>query len=83
MAQKVLIVSPNCPSCSAVKRVLAREGKLQDIQIIDVSTPEGMDFAKKLGVMGVPECAIIEGDGVERTVRVCTDVEWQRMLKGE
>lgn len=83
MNQKVLIVSPNCPSCQAIKQVLAKEGKLQKIQVIDVSTPEGMHFAKKLGVMGVPECAIIEGEGVEKTVRVCTDDEWKRMLKGE
>jgi len=78
-----LIVSPNCPSCHAIKQVLTREGTIRNVQIVDVSTPEGMEFAKKLGVMGVPECAIVEGEGIHKTVRVCTDAEWQRMLKGE
>lgn len=81
LQEKVLIVSPNCPSCATVKEFLRRKGTLQNYKVVDVSTPEGLDFARRLGVAGVPECAVIEGEGQHKIVRVCTDDEWKGMLK--
>lgn len=83
MQEKVLLISPECPACDLVKKALAKRGLIGNFQVIDVSTAEGADFAKRLGVNGVPECAVIEGDGRQKTVRICTTEEWQRMLQGE
>lgn len=80
MKQKVLIVGSGCPSCEAVKEFLTKEGTISNVKIVDITTPEGSDFAKLLGVDGVPECAIIEGEGEEMRVRVCTDEEWKSLL---
>jgi len=80
--QKVLLVSPACPSCDAVKKYLKKEGIINDYVVLDVSTKEGLDFARRLGVTGVPECAMIEGEGDNKTVRVCSEEEWRKMLKG-
>lgn len=66
-----------------IKKVLAKRGLSEQYNIIDVSTPEGLDFAKRLGVQGVPECAVIEGDGSQKTVRICTPEEWKNMLEGK
>ncbi|OYD16969.1 hypothetical protein CH330_01485 [candidate division WOR-3 bacterium JGI_Cruoil_03_51_56] len=81
--QKVLIVSPVCPSCEVVKKHLAKQGTLDKYIIVDASTPEGLDFARRLGIRGVPQCAIIEGEGEKKTVRICSDEEWKRMMKGD
>lgn len=81
--EKVLIVAPGCPTCDKVKARLREKGVLQRFRVVDVSTPEGKDFAMKLGVKGVPDCAVIEGRGNQKVVRVCSDGEWKRMLEGE
>lgn len=83
LGEKILVVSPNCPSCKNVKEFLKKNGLLDNVKVLDVADPESLEFARKAGVMGVPECLIIEGEGRKRTVRICTDDEWQRMLEGK
>lgn len=83
LTEKVLLVSPSCPACQLLKKALTKQGIIGKFQVIDISTPEGLDFAKRLGVKGVPECAVIERDGSQKTVRICTPEEWQRMLEGK
>lgn len=83
MKQKILLVSPQCPSCEALKKFLEGKGWIQHFKVLDITTTQGLDFAKRLGVSGVPECAIIEGDGRQKTVRICSDDEWQTMLEGK
>lgn len=83
MKEKVLVVSPTCPTCEVVKKYLRENGVLQNYSVVDVSTPDGMEFAKRLGITGVPECAIIEGEGQQKTVRVCSKEEWARLLEGQ
>jgi len=83
MKEKLLVVSPSCPTCEAVQKHLSEKGVLDNYKIVDVSTVEGAEFAKKLGITGVPECVVVEGEGEKRTVRVCTSEEWRGMLKGE
>jgi len=79
LGQKVLIVSPNCSSCKALKERLANKGLLDKYVVVDVSTSEGMKFARKLGVKAVPECAVV--DEKKKIVRVCSDDEWDSVLK--
>lgn len=81
MEQKVLIVSPNCPSCEALKTLLGKKGVLEQYQILDISTPQGLDFARKMDVMAVPECVIVDGE----YARMCTEKEFKDILtaKGE
>lgn len=83
MTEVVLLVSPNCPSCDALKKFLNGKGLLNRYKVIDVSTTEGLDFARRLGVAGVPECAVIEGNEPKKVVRVCTTEEWKNMLEGK
>ena len=79
--EKVLIVAPGCPTCAAVKEVLQREGKLQNVRIVDAGTPEGLEFVKRLNVRQVPECAIIEDQGNMKVVRVCTQEDWDQLVR--
>jgi len=78
MSEKVLVVSPNCPSCKAVEKFLIEKGLLDSYRVVDVSTPEGLEFAKRAGVQGVPECLVVDHE--KKVVRVCSDDEWKEML---
>jgi len=80
MKGKVLIVSPRCPSCEVLKKKLEQKGILDRYEIIDVGTPEGMKFARNMDIRAVPECAIVEGEGKVKTVRICSEAEWKEML---
>lgn len=83
MKEKILIVSPHCPGCEQIKELLTKLGAANKYKIVDVSTIEGMDFANRLGIEVVPNCAVIEGDGLKRTVRTCTENEFLELIKGE
>lgn len=83
MEEKVLLISPTCPTCDALKKYLDSKGFLGNLRVLDVSTSEGLDFAKRLGIDGVPDCAVIESDGSQTTVRICSPEEWKRMLEGK
>jgi len=79
--QKVLITTPGCTTCDALEAALKRDGLWDKVTVIDASTPEGLDFARRLGVKAVPECAVVEEDGGGTRVRTCSQEEWIRLLR--
>lgn len=81
MGEKILVVSPNCPSCEVLKERLSRRGLLDKYRVVDASTPEGLDFAKRLGILGVPDCVVVEQDKDGAKARRCTQQEFEDILK--
>jgi len=77
---KAVVVTDTCPYCEVVKKTLEQEGLLDKVKIINASTKEGFDFARKHGILAVPECVIIGEDG---NVRSCSEGEFKQMLKKE
>ena len=76
--KKVVVVSDTCPHCQEIKDYIKEKGL--DVQMINVSTPEGLQFAKDHNIMAVPECVIVEGkDGQQ--VKVCTKEEFEKLLE--
>mgnify|MGYP001145145706 CR=1 FL=1 len=82
-SKKVLIVASWCPTCDTVKKMLSEKGVLDRFEVVDVSTPEGAAFAKSIGVMGVPDCAVVEQTDEGTKVRKCTDSEWREIGEGK
>lgn len=80
-SQKVLIVTEGCSACEQLTQALKRDGLFDKVTIVNASTPEGLDFAKRLGVRSAPECAVVEERDGETSVRVCSQSEWVRLLK--
>lgn len=81
LKEKVIVVAPNCPACDAMEQILREKGVLKDYKVVDASTAEGVDFAKRLGIMAVPDCVVIveEKDGVK--ARRCTQEEFEDILR--
>lgn len=52
----LFFMSPTCPWCQKMMKVLDDEGKTSEITVIDVSKPDGQEVAKKFGAAsrGVP-----------------------------
>lgn len=78
---KILVVSGNCGGCRSIKNYMNKAGILDKVRVVDVTSNEGKMLSKKLDLKGVPDCVLV--DEVARTVRVCTDQEWQDMLNGK
>lgn len=78
---KILVVSDNCPSCESVKAYMGKAGILSKIRVVNVASNEGRILTKKLNLMGVPDCVLV--DDQSKTVRVCSDQEWHDMLEGK
>ena len=53
-------MTPMCPNCGEIKDYLAGIELKGDI--IDATTDEGLEEAKKLGVMGVPTMIFLDED---------------------
>lgn len=56
-------MTPMCPNCGEIKEYLATIDLKGEI--IDASEEEGLEEAKKLGVMGVPTMIFLDKDGKE------------------
>jgi len=59
VAQCLLITTQTCPNCSMAKQMLTDTTKLP-LAIIDASTDEGFEIAKKYGVSSVPTAVFID-----------------------
>jgi ribonucleoside-triphosphate reductase len=53
-----LFTTPTCPNCPAVKDIL--EVRQIEYELVDASTPKGLELARKFGVGRVP--TLIETD---------------------
>ena len=72
-----IVVTDSCPVCADVKKWIAEDDNL-DIELINASTPSGLEFAKQHGITEVPECVIINEDGSQ--VKVCSKDEFKSLL---
>lgn len=57
--QIIVFVSPSCGWCTKMKQQLQDEGIMEMVELVDISTPEGQDMAKKVlpaSNGGVPAC---------------------------
>jgi ribonucleoside-triphosphate reductase (formate) len=59
--KNILFTTPTCPNCPAAKTLL--ELKELDFELVDASTPEGLNLARKYGVGSVPTFIIIDSKG--------------------
>jgi glutaredoxin len=52
----IFFMSPKCPWCQKMKAVMEKEGSLRDVEMVDVTTAQGQELAKKYGSLdkGVP-----------------------------
>lgn len=52
----VYFMSPTCPWCQKMSKVLSDEGSMSSITVVDISKPQGQEMAKNLGAAdkGVP-----------------------------
>ena len=63
MAKKFLLfTTQSCPKCPAAKKLL--EQKEVDYVLVDASSPEGFDEAKKFQISQVPTLVILEDDNL-------------------
>ena len=65
-----LFTTKFCHKCPAMKEFLEGQDKLSG-EIVDASTPEGLEEAKKFDVQGVPtvvflDCPMMDNNGVYR-----------------
>jgi ribonucleoside-triphosphate reductase len=60
----LLFTRRSCPNCPPVKELLSVSG-LQGVEI-DVDEGEGLEQARKWGVLSAPTAIILDGEGVER-----------------
>ena len=81
MTHKILVVSDQCPSCSAIEKYLAQKGVLDRFHVLDIATEEGQKLVKELDIKGVPDCVIVDDERKE--IRQCSNEEWKRMLEGK
>jgi hypothetical protein len=63
-----------CHKCPAVKEFLEGQDKVSG-SVIDCSTPEGMEEAKRFDVTRVPTVVFVEGDEVKKTCFEKEEVE--------
>jgi thiol-disulfide isomerase/thioredoxin len=61
---------PDCPFCQAMEPTVEKlreeyEPKIQEFEIVDVSTPEGLAKADEFGVFITPTFVLLDGEGNE------------------
>jgi len=61
---------PDCPFCQAMEPTIEKlqeeyAGRIYKFEIIDVSTPEGLDAADEFGVFITPTFVLLDADGNE------------------
>lgn len=83
MDEKILLVSPECPGCEELREHMAASGTANKFKIVDVSSSEGRDLAKKLGITHVPNCVITKETSEGLVGRVCTPEELLQLIQGK
>jgi predicted thioredoxin/glutaredoxin len=78
LPEKAIVVTDTCPICADVKEHLQKKGLTGKVRLINASTPEGLEFAKKHNITGVPECVLVNKDGTQ--VKVCNRDEFDKLL---
>lgn len=56
-----LFTTPSCPNCPRAKETLLKSDL--EVQVVDASTPEGLDLAKQHQVMQVPSLILQKKNG--------------------
>lgn len=77
-----MIVSPSCPGCEQLRKRLTELGTIKNYRVVDVSTVEGAELARKLGVQAVPNCVVVETTAEGKRARVCSDDEFKKVYEG-
>ncbi len=54
----ILFTTPMCPNCPPMKEFV----KDLDVEMVDASTPEGLEKAQKMNVSSVPTLIAMDGD---------------------
>jgi glutaredoxin len=67
----LLFTTPTCIKCKKVKDFLSKQNKFT-VELVDASTPSGLDLAKKYEVFGVPAVVFFDGDTI---LGVATDID--------
>ncbi len=63
----IFFMTPMCPNCQEIKEWIKSSGELKIIgKIVDATEDEGMEEARKLGVMSVPTMVFLDEDGKEQ-----------------
>ena len=81
MAEKILLMSPDCPGCRQLKKHLKKNKLLNRYRVLDVTKKEGADLAHKLGINYIPNCAIVEETPTGRKARPCSESEFREILE--
>lgn len=59
-----LFTTRMCPRCPAVKEFMTAQDKVQG-EVVDASTPEGYEEARKFSVTAVPTVVFVDDSGKE------------------
>ncbi len=59
-----LFTTKMCPKCPAMKEYMSSQDKIQG-ELVDASSPEGLDEARKFQVSAVPTVVFVDDDGAE------------------
>ena len=69
----LLFTTPQCPNCPSAKTLLNAKGI--EFVVVDASTPEGLDKARKYGVGSVPSLIILENEEIRDSARGLQEIE--------
>ena len=56
-----LFTSPTCGPCTMLKKLLIDANRLQDVELVDTSTPDGTMMSREYGVRSVPSLLTASG----------------------
>jgi len=59
--KNMLFTLPTCPGCPPAKDLLELKGV--DFEVVDASTPEGTELAKRYGIGKVPTLIVLDESG--------------------
>jgi hypothetical protein len=63
MVKKLIVTHPGCGACRSVREKLKDAFSAGTVREVSVTTDEGYNIAKKLGLNAVPQCVIDNEDG--------------------
>lgn len=56
--KNLLFTTPSCPNCPTAKNLLGIKGV--EFDLVDASTKEGLEMARKFGVSSVPALIVLD-----------------------
>ena len=74
MMEYKLFTTRFCHKCPAMKEFLSSQDKVSG-SVVDCSSPEGMEEAKRFEVVAVPTVLFVDGDSVVHRCREKEEVE--------